>query len=62
MLKDHRHEERMRQVICKAMKQREPVSLSECVLGWTLIGIACAIGAWGGWLAFVYVWAIRHAG
>jgi hypothetical protein len=61
MLKPHRHQEPMRQAICKAKAPRpEPVSLCEAALAYSLIGIACAVGLWGTWLAIVYIWAIAR--
>jgi hypothetical protein len=61
MLKPHRHKEPMRQAICRAKEPRpEPVSLCEAALAYSLIGIACCVGAWGAWMAFVYVWAIAR--
>jgi len=61
MLKPHRHQEPMRQAICKAKEPRpQPVSLSEAVLGYSLIAVACAVGLWGGWLTVTFVWAIAR--
>ena len=63
MLKPHRHKEPMRQAICRAKAPRpEPVSLCEAVLGYTLIGVACAVGMMGAWMAFVYVWTVAGGG
>jgi hypothetical protein len=55
--KDHRHEERIRKVICKAMKPRKPVSFMEACLSWTLIGAACGLGFWFAYMTIVFVWA-----
>jgi len=61
MLKPHRHQEPVRQAICRAKDpDPEPVSLCEAALAYSLIGIACAIGMLCAWLAFVYVWAIAR--
>jgi hypothetical protein len=67
MLKPHRYlqvaarREALRRAICRAKAPRpEPVSLCEALMGYTLLAVACAVGLWGGWLAFVYVWAIAR--
>jgi hypothetical protein len=67
MLKPHRYlqvaarREALRRAICRAKAPRpEPVSLCEAALAYSLIAVACCVGAWGAWLAFVYVWAIAR--
>ena len=61
MLKPHRHKEPARQAICNAKAPRpDPVSLCEALLAYSLIAVACAVGLWGGWMAFNFVWAIAR--